>query len=128
MKRTLGIAMALALLAAGSARAALFTQWNFNSLPADADPATGTLAPSLGVGTDSNIGGTTFNFASGDASGGSSDPAAGDDSGWNLTTWPAQGAANETAGAQFLSSTLGYQDITITWDQRHSNTGSRYVS
>ncbi|MDA0660164.1 MAG: PEP-CTERM sorting domain-containing protein [Planctomycetota bacterium] len=116
----------LAMCSAWSS-AALITQWNFNSVVPDAATGTGTLIAATGAGTASLVGGTTATFASGDASGGSSDPAVGDDSAWNLSTWPAQGAGDKTAGAQFASGTAGFQDIKVTWDQRHSNTTSRYV-
>ncbi len=106
------------------------TQWNFNSSPPDASASTGTTAPSTGSGTASLIGGTTATFASGDANGGSTDPTTGsptDDSGWNISGFAAQGTNNETSGVQFLVSTVGKQNIVVKWDQRHSNTSSRYV-
>lgn len=102
------------------------TQWNFNSLTPDASTSTGVTVPALGSGTASLLGGTTATFASGDATGGSSDPATGDDSGWNLAAFAAQGTGNLTRGAQFLVSTVGFTDITIKYDLRHSNTSSRY--
>jgi uncharacterized protein len=34
---------------------------------------------------------------------------------------------NKTAGAQFAVSTAGRQNISIRWDQRASNTGSKYA-
>lgn len=104
------------------------TQWNFNSDPADANTSTGTVLPFVGSGAASLIGGTSSTFASGDASGGSSDPSSGDDSGWNVTTWPAAGTGNETAGVQFLAGTSGFQNISVSWDQRHSNSVSRYFA
>jgi predicted extracellular nuclease len=107
--------------------ASTITQWNFNSNPADADPSTGIITPATGSGTASLFGGTTATFASGDAGSGSSDPATGDDSGWNSTTYAAQGAENEARGVQFNVSTVGQQNIVVTWDQRHSNTSARHV-
>jgi hypothetical protein len=68
---------------------------------ADANTATGTTSPFVGAGSASLIGGITSSFASGDATGGSSDPATGDDSGWQTTTYAAQGAGNKTRGVQF---------------------------
>lgn len=109
------------------ANAAVITQWNFNSLVSDANTATGVTTPAIGAGTASLIGGTTATFASGDASGGSTDTATGDDSGWNVTSFPAASTASGTAGVQFLVSTAGYQGITVTWDQRHSNSAARHV-
>jgi hypothetical protein len=65
-------------------------------------------------------------FSNGDANGGSSDPATGDDSGWQTTGYPAPSTANKSAGVQFLASTVGFQGITVNYDLRHSNTSSRY--
>jgi hypothetical protein len=47
--------------------------------------------------------------------------------GWNTSGYPPQGTANKTAGAQFNVSTVGYTNIFITWQERHSSTASRYV-
>lgn len=116
------------LLALPAAQAqVVVTQWNFNSVTPDNNTGTGSTMPSVGAGTASLVGGTTATFASGTANGGSSDPALADNSGWNLTTFPAQGTGNLTAGAQFAVSTLGFSDIVISWDQRHSNTASAFV-
>jgi endonuclease/exonuclease/phosphatase family metal-dependent hydrolase len=102
----------------------VIAQWDFNSSPADGNTATGTTAPSLGAGTASLIGGTTQAFFGGS----STDPApSSDNSGWSTTTYPASGASNKAAGVQFNVSTVGRQNISIRWDQRVSNTGSKYV-
>ncbi len=103
------------------------SQWNFNSVPPDANVSTGTLIPNIGAGTASLVGGATATFASGDANNASTDPATGDDSGWNITTFAAQGTGNKTRGVQFLVSTVGYENIQVRWDQRHSNTAPRHV-
>jgi hypothetical protein len=116
---------AVGFVATAPAQAATLTQWNFNSLPPDTNTGTGTLTPNIGAGMASLVG-TTATFASGDASGGSSDPATGDDSGWNTTGYPAQSTGNKTEGVQFNVSTLGQQNVVITFDQRFSNTSSRY--
>lgn len=115
-----------ALLAAGSAQAVVVAQWNFNSPTPDANTSTGSLVPSVGAGTVSAINGVTASFASGDATGGSSDPASGDDSGWNTTTYAVQGTGDKTRGVQFKVSTVGYQDVVVSYDLRHSNTSSRH--
>jgi hypothetical protein len=115
-----GLVVGLSSLASGQT---VLTQWNFNS-------TVGTTTPSTGAGTASLVGGTTATFASGNASGGSTDPVTdATDFGWNTTTYPAATATsgtNETLGVQFLASTLGFQNITVSWDQRHSNTNSRF--
>ncbi|RYZ52047.1 MAG: hypothetical protein EOP49_10435, partial [Sphingobacteriales bacterium] len=70
------------------------------------------------------IGGVTQSFASGGSGSNiSSDPATTDNTGLGLTGFPAQGTANKTAGISFTVSTIGYQDISISFDLRHSNTG-----
>lgn len=109
---------------AASSHAAIITQWNFNS-GADAATATGTLSPVIGAGTIGTTGGvTTPGFSSG---AGSSDPEATDNSGFQTTTYPASGTANKTAGIEFSVSTVGYQDIVVSFDQRHSNTSANTI-
>ena len=119
------------LLTAGLAGASAQTisLWNFNSNPADGSTATGTTTPALGLGTASLIGGVTGTFGSGDANGGSTDPLTGsptDDSGWQTTGYAAATGANKSTGVQFNVSTLGFTDIKLAFDIRHSNTSSRY--
>ncbi|MCA1925195.1 MAG: FxDxF family PEP-CTERM protein [Thiobacillus sp.] len=123
----LALAVSLAAaFAAGNAQAIVVTQWNFNSPTPDGNTGTGTLLPAIGTGTASLVGGVTATFASGDASGGSSDPATGDDSGWNTSTYAAQGTGDKTRGVQFNVSTVGFNNVVINYDLRHSNTSSRY--
>ncbi|MBS4051086.1 MAG: VPLPA-CTERM sorting domain-containing protein [Methylomonas sp.] len=109
-----------------SAQASVIAQWNFNSNPADSSTSTGSIIPAIGNGTAALVGGITGSFSSGSASGGSSDPAATDNSGWQTTTYAAQGTGDKTRGVQFNVSTVGFKDITISYDLRHSNTSSRY--
>lgn len=121
------LAILAMVAAAGTASADVITQWNFNSNPSDAATGTGLTTPSIGVGTIAVIGGVTQTFASGDASGGSSDSNVGDDSAFNTTTYAAQGTGSGTRGVEVTVSTLGYQGITAEFDLRTSNTSSRYV-
>jgi hypothetical protein len=106
-----------------AAQAATLTQWNFNG----SGLSTTSPATSTGVGTASLIGGTTASFANGNADGGSTDPLVTGDQGWNVTTFPAQGTGDKTAGVQFNVSTLGFQNIIISFDQRHSNSAAKDV-
>ncbi len=103
------------------------TQWNFNSVPPDAASSTGSMLPSVGTGTVAAVGGTTTSFASGTSNGGSTDPATSDNTGLGVTSFPAQGTANKTAGIVCFTATTGYQNIKVTFDQRHSNTGPANV-
>ncbi|MCK6406034.1 MAG: PEP-CTERM sorting domain-containing protein [Rhodocyclaceae bacterium] len=120
------VTLLLAGLAISSAQADTVAQWNFNSNPVDTSTSTGSLLPSIGSGTAGTIGGVSSAFASGTSNGGSSDTAATDDSGWQTTGYSLQGAANKNAGVEFKVSTLGFQNIVIGYDLRHSNTSSRY--
>jgi len=103
----------------------IIAQWNFNSVTPDASTSSGTTMPSTGAGTASAVGGVSPSFVGGSAN----DPASSgtDNSAWTTTGYPAQGTANKTAGVQFNVSTAGRQNIVITWNQRASSTGSKYV-
>jgi hypothetical protein len=115
----------LALAFAAQANAADITQWNFNSVPADSSIGTGTTDPNLGMGSISLLNGVTNpSFNSGV---GSSDTSlAVNNSGFQTTNYAAQGLNNKLSGVQFNVSTLGFEDIMVSYDLRHSNTSSRY--
>jgi hypothetical protein len=103
--------------------------WDFNYPEAgDANPLTGTWAPYAGSGSLTNIGGTT-NYLNTPPNGGAtatSDPRTSDNSALRLGFFPGTTSANRTAGIQFYTSTAGYENIRVTWDQENSNTASRY--
>jgi len=79
----------------------------------------------VGVGSAALVGGTTATFGTGSFS----DPQERQpgNSGWNTTAYPAVGAANKSAGVQFKASTVGYKDILLTWEERHSPAASKYT-
>ncbi len=106
--------------AASAVSPAVITQWSFDSAPPDGSTSTGVTTPAVGVGTASLIGGTTATFATGFPN----NPPGGDNSGWNTTSYPASGVGNKSAGVQFAVSTVGYQHLTLAWQQRHSNTAN----
>lgn len=116
--------IASALLAA-TANAGIITQWNFND--GDGSTGTGTTSTAIGTGLASLVGGATATFASGNSGTGSSDPEGADDAAWNLSSWAAQSTGSGTRGARFDVSTVGFQNIVVTWDNRHSNTSSKFV-
>ena len=120
MHRPFAIAFTL-LVASTAAQSQTLTQWNFNSVPPDASTATGSLLPSVGSGTATLVG-TTGTFSSGV---GSTDPAAIDNSGWGTTGYATQGTGDRTRGVQFNVSTVGFNLIAVSWDQRLSNTAAR---
>jgi hypothetical protein len=114
----------LVLSVAPNSHAAVLAQWNFNSNPPDGPVNTGTNIVSAGAGTASLVGSNTATYATGSPT----DPAGStDNSGWNTAGYPPQGTSNKVRGVQFSVSTLGYERIVITWDQRHSSTSSRYI-
>lgn len=114
MKKRVTFLISMALVAFAmlfnqvSAQPVVITQWDFEG---------DVLTPSVGSGTATNIGATTYTFATGNGGG----------RGWNTTTYPAQGTGSGTAGVEFMVSTDGYQNITISWDHRASGTGSRWA-
>lgn len=128
----LALSTGFALAAANTASADVISQWDFNGT-SSATVAGGASSPtaSVGFGTASLVGGTTSTgFSSGASNGGSSDPAGGSppNFGWQTTGYSAQGFADDTAGVQFNVSTVGFASgIVVSWDQRHSNTSSRWV-
>ncbi len=123
MLKTLLLTACFTLSALPSLKGDIVAQWNFNSVPADASPTTGTNAPSLGSGTASLIGDVTGGFSTGSTN----DPApSSDDSGWQTSNYPAQETGNKTGGVQFNVSTVGYSNIVVRWDQRVTSTASKY--
>ncbi len=98
------------------------SHWDFNSVPPDAKTTTGSALPTLGTGIVAGIGGATSSFS--DATG-SGDAAKKDNTGLNLATFSAQGTGSGNRGLQFQVPTVGYQNISVTWDQRFSSTASK---
>lgn len=124
--KTTALLLATILTSAFVARAAVMTSWNFNSVPPDANVATGTLIPSIGTGTASGVGGVNvLSYFTGSAG----DPAAagGDNSGWSATGFPLSTVGNKTAGVQFNTGTAGFTDIVVKWEQRASGTASKFT-
>jgi hypothetical protein len=98
-------------------------RWNFN----DTNVITTTApAPSTGSGSASLLTPVTASFTSGCFSDPAGPPGAAN-SGWNAANYPAQGTSNKVGGVQFAISTLGLQDLLLTWEERHSDTASKYI-
>ena len=114
----------LGLAAATNAPAAVISQWDFNTVPPDSGVGSGTLTPSIGTGVASAVGGVNAVFNTGSPS----DPAASgtDNSGVSANTFPAQGTGSGTAGVQFTSSTVGFKDISVSFDLRAGTAASRF--
>ncbi|MBU0604372.1 MAG: PEP-CTERM sorting domain-containing protein [Gammaproteobacteria bacterium] len=107
--------LAAALLAAGAARADNVALWDFNDRNAVVDAGRGVL---------SLIGGATH---PGFNAGSPADAGAGNVA-FQTTGYPAQGTADRSAGVRFDVSTVGYQDLIVSFDLRNSNTSSRSVA
>ena len=118
------VTSAVAILTVNVTPPGIIAQWNFNSVPPDGLTTTGNTSPSVGSGTAALVGGATATFATGDPT---LDPAGStDNSGWNSSTYPAQGTGDRTRGVQFSVSTVGHQNIVVSWSTLDSNTGSKY--
>jgi len=94
-------------------------EWDFNA----ANMPTNAPVASVGIGVGSLVGGTTATYGAGSFS----DPAGAGNSAWNSTTYASQGTGNKQRGVQFNTSTVGYQHILLTWEERHSDTASKYT-
>ena len=103
----------LTFSAAATADRANIATWNFN---------TDSTLPSTGSGVLTLVNGVTGTFNTG-----SPNDAAIPNRGLNTTGYPAQGAGSGTAGAEFAVSTVGFSQVIFKFDQRHSNTSSKYV-
>jgi len=129
MKKTV-YTLLVALALAANAGADIIAQWNFNSTPPDGTSNTGTNVPSTGTGTIAVIGtviqnvSATQEYSSGNNS---TDPATADDSAYHTRNYPPQNEGNKTSGIQVKVSTVGYENIVVTWDQQNSATASKYL-
>jgi hypothetical protein len=117
------ITSSVANLALLSTPATRLARWDFNGTNL-LSPS--TPAPASGSGTASLAGGATADFSTGSPSDSAGTPGAAN-SGWNSTSFPSQGTANKTGGVQFKVSTVGYKNILLTWEERHSNSASKYA-
>jgi hypothetical protein len=108
-------------------RSQIITLWDFNSSPPDNNTSTGTLIPAIGSGTASSAGGAT-NSLNSNVAAVSFDPTTNllDNSKWRFGNFPTQGTSNKISGADFRVSTVGYQNIAVTWDHYNSASGNRY--
>lgn len=115
--------VALVLVSLPSIAAAdVLTQFNFNT--PDGNASTGTLAPSIGGGAFTAVGGPTTFFGFGT---GSSDAAAGaEDSALGLGGFPAQGAESGTVGFEVAVSTLGFQNVVLKLDQKNQPSANKF--
>jgi hypothetical protein len=97
------------------------------------EPLVGTFTtptPNIGAGTSAAIGMTVQTSPAGTATGINTATGCGaqvtGQTAWAFSS-ATPGANNETNGAQFSTSTVGYQNIFFTWEQRWSNTATNTV-
>lgn len=105
------VTVSLSALIAATAQSAVIVQWNFEAQ---------SLNASTGSGTASLVGGTTSTFATGFAGTGTF--------ALNTSNYAAQGTEDRTRGVQFSGSTGNYDSITLSWNERHSNTSANTVA
>jgi hypothetical protein len=97
--------------------------WNFNSTLPDGSFTTGAVAPVIGAGYATLVGGTTASFVAG----GTPDPESADDTAWSISKFPSTLYSNRMAGVRFMISTLGFEKVRISWAEQHSSASSRYM-
>ena len=98
-------------LPAPARAATTIAQWTFEG---------DVITPSAGAGTAALVGGTTAIFAIGFS-------GVAPDRGWNTTSYPATAAGSKTAGVEYTISTLGFEDVLMTFAIRHSNTAANTI-
>lgn len=121
----------------GMARADIVTQWNFNSIAADGMSDTGSLIPSIGAGSvwvvtggsaeDPDTTAVDNTFVSAETGGGSSEAPLTDNTAWQRRSFATQGNGDKTEGVQFNVSTVGFESISLSWDQYNSNEAARHL-
>jgi len=109
----LGLGVLGTLAIAPASAQTIYTQFNFNN---------STTNPNIGAGTVALLG-TTATFA-----GGSPNDLAATDFAYNTTSYPTQGTGSGTEGIRFNVSTVGQNFVAVSYDQRFSNTSSRFAS
>ena len=106
----------------------MLARWDFNET--NTYPATAPV-PSVGSGTASEAAGdgtlTNFLFVSGALADPENLTGGIINSGWEVQDGPPQGTLNKQLGFQYNVSTVGYDSIVITWEERHSATASKYM-
>lgn len=126
--KAIGLIAAFAVIGAANANI-IITQWDFNG------PSTGEVpggpnspTPTIGSGTASLLG-VNGSFVSGIVDGGSSDPVitSPPNYAWNTSGYAPQGTENGERGIQFAVDTTGFSEIIVKYDNRNSNTGTRWT-
>lgn len=118
MKKIYTLVTIVAASFVANAQATVITQWDFDNV----DPVL-AADPTTGTGTFQIIGGVVMNLTNNAMPVGN--PSTG--KAYSITGFPAQGLDSGTAGYQFSLSTTGYENLTLSFDPRSSNTGSKWM-
>ena len=105
----------------------VISQWNFNTpLPPDFILTTGSTVSSMGNGSIRLTGNTGPSNANPFNDGSDNDYFTNglDNTAWNITKFPAQGTASKTGGIQFTVSSIGFENIQLKFDEKHSNSSA----
>lgn len=124
IKQRTGVLLMGIMLGGGAIAQQTIAEWDFTAT--NNTTINGGIAspqPSTGVGTATLLG-VTASLAAGPI--GVCNASDGSGCAWNTTTYAAQSAESGERGVQFAVSTLGYENIHFTFEQRASGTGSRY--
>lgn len=109
-----------------TAAAGTLVTWDYNALGLN----TASAEPSQGQGTSRTTStGTTNSFQP--ANGSPNDPYTSivgvTNYYYGTASYPNNGTSNKLAGVQFSVSTVGFKNLSVTYDQRASTTGSKYT-
>ncbi|MBA4146494.1 MAG: immunoglobulin domain-containing protein [Verrucomicrobia bacterium] len=113
-----------ATLAVPYAAKSIAVQWRFNSAPYT---GTGLSSPDIGTGTVGPVG-AVLSDSSAPRAGSPSDPASvlGTDNYSRTLTRPLATTENKTAGIQFSASTVGFENLVLTFEQLNTTRNSAY--
>lgn len=117
-----GLSSQLELLVKFSPRDVI-SAWDYNSPNADGSPGTGSVSA---VGRLAFTFPTRANFVGFSDGFGSTDPNETDNSDARLSGFAAQGQSNKLTGVEIRADTTGFENIVLFWDQRNSDSASRY--
>jgi hypothetical protein len=122
----LSLGSALAFFSGKLNAQAIIGAWNYNTISG----APASLIADIGIGTSQVVGSLVVaNAATGmdpiinNGCGAQNGTAPG---AWSFTANP--GSSNESSGVQYNVSTVGFQNILFTWDQRWSGTATNKCS
>ncbi len=115
MRANLVAALAAALLSPCTLAGTVIVEWNFNQ---------GSTDPSVGGGQLAQLGGISWTLVAGSPS---NSGGLGTNQALNTAAYAAQGVGSGQSGVLISASTAGFEQVTVSWEHRSSNTGSRFM-